>query len=169
MILDCTASERNAAPRTESQSHAGIRRATFAIHQWPSGHRARHVDTNGKLISGKWSDKVTSSTCHLADASVMHAPFNVSELSSWRGIGAVTFHGQAFLKTVGGDVKICAGSRVVLFPATPYVNELLTKEALGISVKVDPRLGAYSRTTLCDARGNFFLRWTADAPMVFGH
>lgn len=113
------------------------------------------VVTNGKLVSGKWSDKVTSSDCQLADATAMHTPFNVADFAAWGGAGPATLHGQAFLKTVGGDVKTCAGSRVLLLPATPYVDELLTKEKAGITVKADPRLTSYTRTTLCDAQGSF--------------
>ena len=113
------------------------------------------VVTNGELVSGKWSDKVTSSNCHLADASAMHTPFNSADFAAWGGAGPATLHGQAFLKTVGGAVKTCAGSRVLLLPATPYVDELLAKEKVGIAVQADPRLTSYSRTTICDAQGNF--------------
>lgn len=39
--------------------------------------------------------------------------------------GDAAIEGQAFLKTVGGDVKVGAGSRVTLIALTPYVTECL--------------------------------------------
>lgn len=113
------------------------------------------VVADGKLVSGPWSDKVTSSSCALADAAAMQTPFAAGALAPWDGHGPANLHGQAFLKTVGGDVKTCAGARVLLLPATPYVDELLTKTKAGISVQVDPRLMSYSRSTICDAQGSF--------------
>jgi hypothetical protein len=113
------------------------------------------VITDGKLVSGAWSDKVTSSNCVLTDASAMHVPFVVSELAPWAGSGPASLHGQAFLKTAGGDVRTCAGERVLLLPANPYVDELLDKSNAGISAPPDQQLMPYIRSTICDAQGNF--------------
>lgn len=113
------------------------------------------VIAHGKLISGRWSDKVTASTCHLTNAAAMRTHFDASAMAPWSGGGPATLHGQAFLKTVGGDVKTCAGARVLLLPASPYVDEVLAKKSAGITVNQDPRLQSYTRSTICDAQGNF--------------
>lgn len=116
-----------------------------------------YVIDDGKLISGKWSNKVTSSDCAFFDASTLNTPFDPSYFTPWGGRGAANLHGQAFLRTVGGDVKTCAGEVVLLLPATPYVDELLIKGKAGVSVNPDPRLASLSHQTVCDAQGNFSL------------
>ncbi len=113
------------------------------------------IVTDGRLISGAWSNKVASSNCVLSDASIIHTPFVLSDFASWGGDGPSSLHGQAFLKTVGGDVKTCAGERVLLLPATPYLDELLAKAKAGVSANADRRLMSFSHTTICDAQGNF--------------
>jgi hypothetical protein len=110
---------------------------------------------DSKLVSGAWSNKVTSSNCILSDASAISVPFDVSDVASWSGNGPSNLRGQAFLKTVGGDVKTCAGEFVVLLPATPYVDEVIAKGKAAVSADVDSRLMTYSRKTICDAQGNF--------------
>jgi hypothetical protein len=85
----------------------------------------------------------------------MNVPFIVGELAPWAGNGPANLRGQAFLKTVGGDVKTCAGERVLLLPGIPYVDELFEKAKGGISASPDPQLMSYVRSTICDAQGNF--------------
>src|SRR5262245_56403408 len=53
-------------------------------------------------------------------------PFDAdAQLNALReGKGSVT--GQAFKKTVGGDVKYGAGNAVTLYPLTPYFRECLS-------------------------------------------
>ena len=73
-----------------------------------------------------------------------------------------------------GDVKTCAGARVLLLPATAYVDEMLAKKKAGISVDADPRLQSYTRTTVCDAQGNFSFaglpeqRWNVLTSVTWG-
>jgi len=43
-------------------------------------------------------------------------PFSDAEFASWAGTGNANIGGQAFLKTLGGDVKTCAGQDVSLIP-----------------------------------------------------
>jgi hypothetical protein len=111
----------------------------------------------GKLISGTWSNKVTSSDCTFSDASAFNTSFDPANFTSWSGDGSSNLHGQAFLKTVDGDVKTCAGEDVLLLPSTPYVDELLDRLEAGVSVSPDSRLVSLSHKTLCDAQGNFSL------------
>jgi hypothetical protein len=146
---------RKGAVFTENGDHKFCGSVTQTTPFGESNGNQCFVVTDGKLISGPWSDKVTSSSCILTDAAAMQTPFAVGDLTPWLGQGPASLHGQAFLKTVGGDVKTCAGARVLLLPATPYVDELLAKAKAGISVQTEPRLIAYSRSTICDAQGNF--------------
>jgi hypothetical protein len=112
---------------------------------------------DGKFISGKWSNKVASSDCVFSDGGAFNTPFDPGNFITWSGDGSASLHGQAFLKTVGGDIKTCAGEVVLLLPGTPYVDELLAKGEAGVSVSPDPRLISLSHRTVCDAQGNFSL------------
>lgn len=152
---DLHLSMRKGALFTENADQKFCGPVTQATPFGDSGGNECFVITDGKLISGPWSDKVTSSTCALTDATAMQTSFSASDLTPWGGSGLANLHGQAFLKTVGGDVKTCAGARVLLLPATPYVDELLAKQDAGISIEADPRLDSYTRSTICDAQGNF--------------
>jgi hypothetical protein len=84
-------------------------------------------------------------------------PFNDTDFawSASKGRGTVT--GQAFLKTVGGDVKTCAGNEVSLVPDNSYTEEIhsaLQTNRYGSAV-YDPRYYQFRRTTTCDAEGRF--------------
>lgn len=116
-----------------------------------------YVVSNSQLISGPHSDKVVSSDCVLSDASRMHNSYAAANFVAYQGDGPANLHGQAFLKTVGGDVKTCAGEDVGLLPATPYVDEVLDKAAAGVLVDLDPGVRALLHKTICDAQGNFSL------------
>lgn len=98
------------------------------------------------------------------------SPFNPNEVA-WikkEGVGTVT--GQAFLKTRGGDVKTCAGNKVILIPSSNYAVErirlLYGTGDKGISYNLqtssgeylpvsDPLYQEYTLQTYCDASGNF--------------
>lgn len=72
--------------------------------------------------------------------------------------GTATIRGQAFLKTRGGDVKLCAGNEVGLIPDSPYVEEIAAAMRSGQfsgPANKDPAYVASVRRTLCDAQGNF--------------
>lgn len=113
------------------------------------------VVTNGQLISGAWSNKISSSTCTLSDASKIDVVFDESLSTRYGGTGPSTLRGQAFLRTVGGDVKTCAGRDVLLVPASAYFDELIRKVGSGVNVEADRRALALIRKSICDAQGNF--------------
>ncbi|MHB9075593.1 MAG: hypothetical protein ACYC6G_18975 [Desulfobaccales bacterium] len=70
------------------------------------------------------------------------------------GTGSIS--GQAFLKTVGGDVKYGAGSSVFLIPNTPYYIEYFKHAASGHTIQnIDPKAGNYVRQTVGDGQGKF--------------
>jgi hypothetical protein len=83
--------------------------------------------------------------------------------------GTRTITGQAFLKTLGGDVKTCAGNAVYLIPSSAYADERIQyiygtgmngynphMTFLGKRLPdADPRYGGYNIQGICDASGNF--------------
>jgi len=71
--------------------------------------------------------------------------FSEKELEPYKRTGKAAISGQAFLKTQGGDVKLGAGCKVTLSPATQYMkkyyaNIALLDQALRLMREVnDPR------------------------------
>lgn len=159
---------------TEDGSHKFCGPVSQATPLGDSNGSQCFVVADGKLISGKWSNMVTASDCVLTDAAAMRSPFVAGELEPWAKGGAANLRGQAFLKTMGGDIKTCAGEHVLLLPVAAYVDEFLSKRKAGISVDGDPRLQPYTRTTICDAQGNFSfaglpeLRWYVLTDVTWG-
>jgi len=95
-----------------------------------------------------------------ACAPVIHprlATFNEAEYKQYAGEGTATIHGEAFLKTRGGDVKKAAGNPVYLNPVTTYSTEwyeraILAGEPLELA---DPRAIPFHRKTIADSEGRF--------------
>jgi hypothetical protein len=77
--------------------------------------------------------------------------------------GANTVKGQAFLKTLGGDVKTAAGSEVILNPLTSYSTqfvEAMIYKSHGPGVILQPQLAdsriwSFTKKTTADAEGKF--------------
>ena len=84
-------------------------------------------------------------------------PFNDADFAAYTKKGSASVHGQAFMKTNGGDVKYGAGNNVLLIPATRYSEEALTilDEGGYVIIKIDPEWNKYTKTTQADATGNF--------------
>lgn len=95
-------------------------------------------------------------------------PFVEQEYRPYGRGGSATITGQAFLKTVGGDVKTCAGETVILLPATSYARELLRAGRAGFRdiANLDPRMKNYAHSTVCDAQGNFTFEGLAPLPWI---
>lgn len=68
--------------------------------------------------------------------------------------GHAIVRGQAFSKTVGGDVKYGAGNTIRLFPNSDYSAQCIRIINTSDSHCVE-RLRPYSRTALADAEGRF--------------
>lgn len=83
--------------------------------------------------------------------------FNETEYAPYAGTGTSSITGQAFAKTVGGDVKFAAGNSISLNPVTVYSTEFYN--TLVIQQKAitapDTRAAQYNRTTIADGNGNF--------------
>lgn len=76
--------------------------------------------------------------------------------ASCNGTGTGSIEGQAFLRTVGGDVRYAAGERVMLVARTPYAREVIGRRVYGVpSPSVDQRLASHARTTQADGEGRF--------------
>ena len=115
------------------------------------------------------AEKATSVSEHLATGilsrmqpellkipSVICSPFVSEDHLTYQGTGDSVVSGQAFLRQNGGGVVTCAGSQVMLLPATPYFREVI---ALSRRDRPMPSLPgdalAFTKSTTCDAQGNF--------------
>jgi hypothetical protein len=78
------------------------------------------------------------------------------------GTGVVT--GQAFLKTMGGDVKYGAGNVVQIWPATAFFEERFDKKHIqgkripDLDTETEAKLAPFRRTVIADGFGNFEFR-----------
>ncbi len=103
-------------------------------------------------------------------------PYNEADFTPYAGVGLATLDGQAFMKTVGGDVKTCAGNKVYLVPATAYSDEVIAHSHRGAPpiANRDARATQFSRTAICDATGKFTFaqvpakRWYVVATVTWG-
>jgi len=90
----------------------------------------------------------------------MQTKFDYSEHEPYAKPGEYSIRGQAFLTQQGDSVVTCAGSRVLLLPATSYFREMFWYMVVAGS-EPEPPEGAYPslksmiRRTECDAPGNF--------------
>ncbi|HHL2824733.1 TPA: hypothetical protein ACQ431_002962 [Citrobacter murliniae] len=83
-------------------------------------------------------------------------PFPQSEYDNLKTSGSEKLTGQAFLKTMGGDVKVAAGSQVVLMPKTSYTDfQFRTCNSMTICEREDSRAAKYEKVTIADAQGKF--------------
>jgi hypothetical protein len=85
------------------------------------------------------------------------AKYDPAEYARYAGSGSGRITGQAFAKTVGGDVKYAAGNTVWLYPVTSMSTEWYqTAIKGGKPMKAgDQRMMQHSRSTVADGSGNF--------------
>lgn len=85
--------------------------------------------------------------------------FDYSEHEPYAKPGENGISGQAFLRQQGDSVVTCAGSRVLLLPATSYFREMFWHIIAGSEPEPPerpyPSLKSMIRKTQCDAQGNF--------------
>jgi hypothetical protein len=87
-------------------------------------------------------------------------PFDPAAFVPYRQPGTGKISGQAFLKTRGGDIKLGAGNKVTLSPATAFNKEVRMMRDQGIepSNYTDAEIAQFKdtiRNTIADAQGNF--------------
>jgi len=90
----------------------------------------------------------------------MQTKFDYSEHEPYAKRGENGISGQAFLTRQGDSVVTCAGSRVLLLPATSYFREMFWHMIVAGSEPEPPEnpypsLKGMIRRTECDAQGNF--------------
>ena len=90
----------------------------------------------------------------------MQTRFDYSEHEQYARSGANSIYGKASLAKQGGGVVTCAGSRVLLMPATSYFREMFSYMIVAGSEpnppeKAYPSLRGMIRRAECDAQGNF--------------
>lgn len=82
--------------------------------------------------------------------------FSEEENKPYMGEGDSVVAGQVFLRTVGGDVKVGAGSAVTLAPTTKYFVDNKNAFLQGRPVSnTDQRANDLLRTTTADGEGRF--------------
>ena len=90
----------------------------------------------------------------------MQTKFDYSEHRPYLEPGENSIKGQGFLRQSGGRVVTCAGSEVIMMPATSFFREVTTHLRAGnnpqIAGKVDPAFKPMIKQSQCDAQGNFF-------------
>lgn len=87
-------------------------------------------------------------------------PFDAAAFVPYAQTGTAEITGQAFLKTMSGDVKLGAGCTINLFPATTYMKEVISMKEQGIApTNHTPEnvaiLMKHARQTVADAEGRF--------------
>lgn len=90
----------------------------------------------------------------------MQTKFDYSEHEPYAKTGENGISGHAFLTQQGGSVVTCAGSRVLLLPATSYFREVFWHMIVAGNEpeppeKPYPSLKNMIRRAECDAQGNF--------------
>lgn len=113
---------------------------------------------------------------------VIQNTYDPSEYQWSNAKGTASILGQAFMRTVGGDVKTCAGAPVFLVPDTRYVEEIVRAGAEGKTLPPHEQLSSFAKQTLCTLDGSFEFRdlaagrwfvytavsWKAPAINLFG-
>ncbi len=103
---------------------------------------------------------VVSALSGCAQPMVQRISFPASEYAALATTGTGVVSGQAFLRTLGGDVKYGAGSSVYLLPATSYTDQWFNENYLGGRAlsEPDPRASQGKLETQADGSGNFVFR-----------
>jgi len=103
--------------------------------------------------------------CMGAPPYMIQTAYNEADFTPYKAPGDATLHGQAFLKTVGGDVKTCAGNAVYLMPATAYNLEIISAPGSSYANR-DARSAQFTQQTTCDGEGRFSFARIAALPWI---
>jgi hypothetical protein len=109
----------------------------------------------------------------------LHTKFDPAQAAYSREKGENVIKGQGFMRTRGGEIRTCAGSRVSLVPITDYSEERMMylynipsssetrytpwhERYKTTFAYTDPEYEKFFITTYCDAQGNFLFENIAD-------
>lgn len=102
----------------------------------------------------------------------IESAFDAVQAKSQMQDGSNTIKGSGFLRQRGGGVVTCAGSEVVLVPATYYARERfahlygtggINRNRLNpVFVPDPPEYRTFTKKTRCDAQGNFTFERVSD-------
>jgi hypothetical protein len=107
------------------------------------------------------------SACAAPTPHTVAIPFNPSEVAWFSAPGNNTIHGSAVMRTVGGEVRTCAGLDANLVPNSSYARArfqemyqsldrgLLRADSGFKFADTDPNYAHASRTVTCDPQGYF--------------
>lgn len=92
------------------------------------------------------------------------ATFNAGEYAPYANPGTGSISGQAFLKTLGGEVRYGAGNEVYMNPVTSYSTEWFQETVMkNRTLKpADPRTEQFHWMVVADGMGNFKFENVAD-------
>jgi hypothetical protein len=82
-------------------------------------------------------------------------PFDEEAIKAALEPGDGEIDGQAFSRTVGGEVRYAAGMPIFLMPMTPYVRECIGIAGSYARSDCGTQLIAYRRETIGDGEGRF--------------
>lgn len=98
--------------------------------------------------------------CSIRQPVQIQTVFDRSEHEPYTEPGENSIKGQGFLRQQGGGVVTCAGSEVLMIPATSFFREVVMYVRAGnaphIAEKIfDPAFKSIIKHAQCDAQGNF--------------
>lgn len=88
----------------------------------------------------------------------MTTPYDRAAFVKYEQTGTGAVSGQAFLKTLGGDVKYAAGNTIYLIESTPYTDELYRAAERNQPISeetLNPDFKLYARQVTADGEGEF--------------
>lgn len=96
-------------------------------------------------------------SCAAVPPERMENQFSEADFAPYMVKGSGRITGQAFVKTLGGDVKFGAGNIVRLVPLTPYILERYQKNVIGGRTLEPPNtnIWKFTKNTVADGNGNF--------------
>jgi hypothetical protein len=83
--------------------------------------------------------------------------FNPAEYAGLPTTGTGSIKGQAFMRTLGGEVRYAAGLEILLRPKTAYMEEWFQRSVVKLELltQSDPGAFAHDRKTVGDGEGHF--------------
>ena len=96
------------------------------------------------------------------------ATFDPAEVAWAEGEGTSSISGSSVIRTVGGEIRTCAGNKVLLIPSSSYAQERMNLiygnldkgyNQVGAEFETDdPNASTGVRSQVCDSQGNFYFK-----------